>query len=43
MDRRSTIIAVTGEPRSGTSLMMQTLKLLGVDVAGGLNTGNNQR
>lgn len=28
------IVVVTGDPRSGTSLMMQTLKLLGVPVAG---------
>lgn len=28
------IIVVTGEPRSGTSLMMQTLKHLGVEVVG---------
>lgn len=27
-------VVVTGDPRSGTSLMMQTLKLLGVEVAG---------
>ena len=31
MDR---LIVVTGEPRSGTSLMMQTLKHLGLDIAG---------
>lgn len=28
------ILVVTGDPRSGTSLMMQTLKALGVSVAG---------
>ena len=31
MDR---LLVVTGEPRSGTSLMMQTLKHLGLDIAG---------
>lgn len=31
---KNSVTIVTGEPRSGTSLMMQTLKLLGVNVLG---------
>jgi len=30
----NTVIVVTGTPRSGTSMMMQTLKLLGVEIVG---------
>lgn len=37
------VTIVTGEPRSGTSLMMQTLNLLGVPVVGDINLGNNNR
>ena len=34
---KNKILIVSGEPRSGTSLMMQTLKHLGIDVAGQVN------
>ncbi|MCE9556690.1 MAG: hypothetical protein K8T91_25350, partial [Planctomycetes bacterium] len=40
---KNQIVVVTGDPRSGTSLMMQTLRALGVPVAGEEFPGDGRR